>query len=240
MISRVWIINSILALALVVCCVKIYDVWNSPAEILPEKKAIDIAEKSKPLKKISHRRISSESEYQEVVDNNLFSSERRTKEIENQEVEDEETGVKISGETITLFGVILLDDVKKALINDPESKRGEKKSRWIEEGNKVGNLKVKKILHDYVVFTDGSTKYKVLLYDPEKVKKAGRGSKRKKSVSAEPKVISAGEVKKAKKQTSPGTSKKAKSKKKDKVTISEDGQYEIIETPLGKIKRKRK
>ena len=28
--------------------------------------------------------------------------------------------------------------------------------------------------------------------------------------------------------------------KKDKVTISEDGQYEIIETPLGKIKRKRK
>ncbi len=132
-----------------------------------------------------------------------------------------------------LYGVIMVDDYKKALINNPGDQKTGAKNRWVSEGEQIGNLKVRQIRQDEILLVDGSNSYRVLLYDPDKASKiSGKSGRQSNKNVAQPKVISAG--------AEPKVVKKKKPKQTEKVTISADGQYEIIDTPLGKIKRKRK
>lgn len=228
MFSRIWIINGILSILLVVCAVNIWQTWNTEINILPEKNS---AEKDiRPVNLTQKRavRIPSESKFNSVAEKNLFSADRKAVAPEEQEAEPVLEEVKISGKKVVLFGVIILDDYKIALINNPEKLSGDKINRWVKEGDRIGNLEITHIDPEDISLNDGINNYKVSLYDPDKSKK----KESKYNQSEQPNVISAGDG--AKKEI------QKPSKQAAKINQPEDAQYEYIDTPFGKVKRKKK
>lgn len=250
MVSRVWIVNAILAVGLVFCWMNIWDVWQADTDMSPATQSSEKGKVSNPFKALPGKGILSDADYQSVVDRNLFSPNRTAPSPETVKAEPVEEEVRISGEKVMLYGVILFDTYKAALVNNPEDQAKGNQNRWVKEGDNIGNLKVREIHQDQVVLSDTEGSYRVLLYNPEKAAKTS--SIQKSSPSSQPKVVSVGEkpspvstsVKAEPPPANAGANvepvKQRKSKFTEKVTISEDGQYELIETPLGQIKRKRK
>jgi len=250
MVSRVWVINSVLAIALVICISNIWDVWHTSTQISSDKRSAADKKEAIQIKKSPRNAVLKASDYQSVVEKNLFSPDRAAAVPASELVEPEVLDVRISGEKVVLSGVIMADDYKKALINNPGDRNSGVKNRWVREGEHVGNLTVQQIRQDEILLIDGADSFRVLLYDPEKASKisgksasrssksAARGAKSAKRSSKEdgqPKVITAG------KNPRPVEKKINKQNKfQEKKTISADGKYELIETPLGTIKRKRK
>ncbi len=243
MVSRVWVINSVLAIALVICMSNIWDVWHTSTQISSEKRSVADKKEAIQIKKSPRNLVLKASDYQSVVKKNLFSPDRAAAVPASEVVEPEVQDVRISGEKIVLYGVVIADDYKKALINNPGERNLGVKNRWVREGEHVGNLTVQQIRQDEILLIDGADSYRVLLYDPEKASKisgksATRSSKsatRRSKEEGQPKVITAG------KNPRPVEKKINKQNKfQEKKTISADGKYELIETPLGTIKRKRK
>ena len=215
-----------------------------PAAVSTEKNKTSKSFKTEPEKGIL-----SDADYQSMVDHNLFSPDRAAPATEAVKTEPVKEEVRISGEKIVLYGVVIFDSYKTALINNPEDQAKGTNDRWVKEGDSIGNLKVQEIRQDQVVLTDSENSYRVLLYDPEKIRKASAAPKSAKS--SQPKVVSVGEAPSSQPEavsgTSPGSTKAnaesqkpKKSRQIEKVTISKDGQYDLVETPLGQFQRKRK
>ena len=248
--SKIWLINGLLAIALVVGCVKIWDVWHEPpaAVVLSDPEAVTKSG-GRAAKRAPEKRLENDARYAEIVDQNLFSADRAPApppppepaegEPEPEKVEAE---VRISGEKVVLYGVVMLDDYKKALTNDPADRTVQ--TRWISEGDKIGNLVVREIAQDNIVLADSEKIYRVLLYDPEKAAKAGRNNKAASVPQSDsPQVVSAGSVPK---QTPSGASagKGAATGTVSTSAVSADAkdqeEYESIVTPFGTIKRKKR
>jgi len=228
MFSRIWIINGVLTILLVVCVVNIWQTWETEINILPKKNSV--GKGTRPVKFSSKKavRIPAESKFNSVTENNLFSPDRKAVAPEEQGTEPVLEAVKISGKKVVLFGVIIMDDYKTALINNPEKRSGDKINRWVKEGDRIGNLEITHIDQQEISLNDGINNYRVSLYDPDKSKKKESGYKQ----SEQPKVISAGDG--AKKES------RKPAKQTKKINQSKDVQYEYIDTPFGKVKRKKK
>lgn len=231
MVSRVWVINSVLAIALVICINNIWDVWHAGTQVFPDKRSVVNEKEPMPIKKFPGNIVLKASDYQNVVEKNLFSPDRIPAPVETELLESEvEEEVRISGEKVALYGVIILDDYKKALTNDPAD-RGSS-LRWVREGEKIGNLTVLQIAEDNIQLSDEEKIYRILLHDPKKVKKAGVKSDGKPAKKTQPKVIGAGVKSQAVNNK--------KTQQKAKASASSDDEYEIIDTPFGPMKKKRK
>ncbi len=228
MFSRIWIINGILAILLVVCVVNIWQTWDTEINILPEKNSVGKDLSPVNLSQKRAVRIPAESRFNSVAGKNLFSSDRKAIAPEEQEAEPVREEVKISGKKVVLFGVIIMDDYKTALINNPEKRSGGIINRWVKEGDRIGNLEITHIDQQDISLNDGVNNYKVSLYDPDKSKKKESAYKQ----IEQPKVISTGGG--AKKEI------RKPSKRASKINQSKDVQYEYIDTPFGKVKRKKK
>ena len=234
MVSRVWVINSVLAIALVICMSNIWEVWHADTQVFPVKRTAVKEKEPLQIKKFPEHNVLKESAYQNVVDKNLFSPDRApaSPEIEADEPEILEE-VRIPGKKVVLYGVIMVDDYKKALTNNPADRESD--LRWVREGEQIGNLKVRQILEDNILLVDEEGSYRVLLYDPEKVSKMSAKPVRQNDKDDQPQVIIAG------KKNIPAKKIINEPKKHvEKVTTSKDDEYEIIETPFGEIKRKRR
>ena len=142
------------------------------------------------------------------------------------EAEPVASDVKISGKTITLYGVVIMNDYNKALISNPVRKNDEPQDKWISVGDTVGNLTVVAIEKESVSFQDGSKKYDVLLYDDKK--RIGTGQQTK---PAAPQVISTESQKKT------AGAEKRESKKDSKKEKTDEG-FKIMKTPFGNMKVK--
>jgi len=212
---------------MVVCAANIWQTWNSEVKMLPKKNSVE--KDSGPVNLPSKRavRIPPESKFNSVTENNLFSSERGQV-LAGEEAETVFEEVKISGRKIVLFGVIIADDYKIALINNPDRRSADKKSRWVKEGERLGNLEITHIDQQEISLNDGNNNYKISLYDPDKAKKKASGYQE----SEQPKVVSVGDEANKKIRKSP--------KKTEKINPSKEVQYEYIDTPFGKVKRKKK
>lgn len=227
MFSRIWIINGILAIFLVVCAANIWQTWNSEVKMLPKKNSVEKNLSPVNFPKKRAVRIPPESKFNSVTENNLFSSERGQV-LAEEEAETVLEEVKISGRKVVLFGVIIADDYKTALINNPDRRSADKKNRWVKEGERLGNLEITHIAQEEISLNDGNNNYKISLYDPDKAKKKASGYKQ----SDQPKVISTGD----------GVKKKSRkpAKQTAKINQSKDIEYEYYDTPFGKVKRKKK
>lgn len=245
MVSKAWVINIFLMLTIGFVSINIWDIWQKETVDLPgivSGKKDTIAPKKR---KILKDRLKSASEYEAIVDNNLFAPNRMANiQAPDESLMETDETVRIDGEKVMLYGVIILDDYKKALINNPVRNKGKNKNKkdnlWIIEGDQVGDLKVMRIGKDQILLSDGFKNYNISLYDPKKRKKL----KSKPHKTKAPQVISAGGNAGSSGKKSKPAYRKAKSSKADlpkkhkKVSESDDGKFEIIDTPFGKIKRR--
>ncbi|RZB38048.1 MAG: hypothetical protein SRB2_00394 [Desulfobacteraceae bacterium Eth-SRB2] len=225
MFSKIGIINILLAFVFTFFVIKTYGVWKTGKNIISVNQVI---EKAKPQseKRVDQRRLLPDSYYKSVVERCLFSPDRAEFIPEVLESEPEVAPEKIPGRKIILYGVVMMKDYATALVSNPEIKPGDKPELWIRSGDRLGIFKVASIQKESILLTDGTKEYKILLYDQSIPKQRSIVVK-----TAKPVVV-----------TTPSKPKKNDSQKPKKPKHEElsDDQYEIISTPFGKIKRRKK
>ena len=245
MLSKIWIINIVLAALIFVSWVGIWSIRHTGGPPIPDindSPSPDITAE-KPRK--AEKKMSEPSEYDAIVEKNLFSPERMTNitPADSQVVAEE---LKISGEKVMLYGVVMIDDYKSALINNPSKDKDGREYRWVKEGEKINNLKVVTIKDQYVILNDGQLQYKILLYDAKKKQKKEDAKKLttapatdKSGKEGSPENVIVGSETPVKKQPAAEPPKKEPEPEKPKNNLkTSDEDYEIVDTPFGQIKRK--
>ena len=183
MFSRLWLINLVLAVGVAFFGLKAYGVWSEedkrPSEIGPIKKSLPW--QGKTVAKLS---VPLESGYEVVASKNLFSVERSELKPQEQKKKPgpkskaDERLVKLlelAYKQTNLYGVIMVDNYKEALINEvPAGGRkgvGERGVKRVKEGDTVGRFKVKEIDKTSVLLTAGGHEWRISLFDKDKPKK---------------------------------------------------------------------
>jgi hypothetical protein len=216
------------------------------------KTAQAVAEKTKKwhMKKVTREKMPPETAYGAVTDRNLFSPDRAEFVEEVQlEAEPVKGDIRISGRKVVLYGVIMTDDYRAALISDPKPKSPKRRSMWVKEGEIIGDsaegVVVSSIQKESITLLDGEKMYEILLYDKEKPRGKVAVQKQTKPtiVTTKPTAVTS---KNAAVARSPAPGMKPGSKKAVVPNVTkndnplEDGEYEIVNTPFGKIKRRKK
>jgi len=244
--SKIWIINFVFAVLISACWVGIWKFSHVKVNFISDIAATEKVESPPRLSKTAERNLQPDSEYDVIVQKNLFAPDRMA-DIQNQDTQPVAEELKISGEKIMLYGVVMMDGYESALINNPVKDSDGKDYRWVKVGDRIANLKVVQIQKDQIMLNDGISKYRISLFDQNKAKLADSAS----PVNEKPKIISAEgsagprQAKEAPKHIDTGKTaepgKTTTSAPKERVKISDDGsEYEIINTPFGTIKRKKK
>jgi hypothetical protein len=255
MFSRVWIINMVLAVLILFCWIRI---WDGPDENVSIPMQTDTVQKSSILPStlsVTAARPASSLGYESIVEMNLFSAERtfvaKIADMETDEVAVEEE-VRISGEKVVLYGVVVLDDIKKALINNPVRKPGDLEFLWINEGEDLSNLRVIRIDPKQLLLGDGTKQHRINLYDPEKIR-LQKPSSRRASASSQrdtpqqvinadpsPAPVSPSASQSDTKMAAPKQFQPPKPAGASKQAVTgDDDEYIIIQTPFGEIRRKK-
>ena len=264
MFSKFWLVNILLAAGVVFFAVKTHEVWKH--RDMPAETAASPANKDKEgEKRFAKRNLPSESSYKTVVDRNLFADDRSEYLPPEPEPESEPEPAVVEkepepepepeikpfegfGKKVTLYGVVLFNDYKKALISNPERGRDAPKDIWVAKGDVVMEMKkreqttvvrVEDIFEDRILVEDGTSRYEVMLYDKDNPKKRPVIKK-----TSEPKVVSPkkGPKKAADKKAARPKRKKAPQRAAKAVEGKNggDSKYEVINTPFGEIKRRKK
>ena len=170
MLSKTIIINIILALLIVFFGLRIYGVWSKGDETSTGTKAAEYQEQRTEIevvrKRVVKRMMPPESSYNVVVDRILFSPKRAVAATKEPEIS-VEPGTKafnLTGQNITLLGIVIMGKEKQALLKSPHMKEGEQNGKWVKIGDKIENYKVVEILQDKVLFKEGGQIYEVLLH----------------------------------------------------------------------------
>lgn len=230
MLQKTWIINISLLVLVIFFGIKTFGVWfgeeKNPLETATVKKR-----KSSPGKRIVKKRKPPESAYRDVVAKDLFSEDREEYIPEEPESDAKAEQLKIPGKKIILYGIVLIDDYQSALISNPVKKSGEPKDRWVKIGDTVGDLKVADIQKESITLAQGDDTYNVLLYDKDNPKKRTFVKKSPKRAISRKRPPRPKKTVSKKKLKPPGISKKTKPAAKG---------YEMVDTPFGKVKRRKK
>jgi hypothetical protein len=254
---KIWLINIVLAAGFVFAAANAWDSWKAqPPEFQPPG-AVKKKPAGRPRADLTKPRLGDESEYELVVVQNLFSPDRKEyipekppeEQIDEDESEPEivEKPLVISGEKVVLYGVVISDDLKTAMINNPGGKLGDKKYLWIAEGQDLANLAVREIHAREVILEGDGEKYQVLLSEKKKEPKTRSTKAAGRSGDSGPTVISGGAISKTETVSgqgsdSAGASSGGKSSSGSGGSIDsgseKDAEYETIETPFGYIKKK--
>ncbi len=225
MMSRIWMVNLVLAVCAVFMGMGAYSVWTGGEKPDVRPAASPASADTYARKTGDGRKMPVESAYNNIAEKNLFSVERKefVPEISEDKAPEVEE-LKISGQKITLYGVIILNSFKKALIDNPVRKAGDRPNRWVREGEEIGNLTVASIGKESVLFQDGDKKYEILLHD----------QKNRESVAPAPKTGTSPNV------VTTEARKPETSAAKPAEAVSDEGEYETVKTPFGNIRRKKK
>jgi hypothetical protein len=197
MVSRIWLINAVLALLVAFFGLKAYGVWfqEDKGNKIPEMTQNPIQTIAKPLRISDKGKIPLESEYDALMALNLFSPERI-------EILPDETNPKEGKETITtvqqknleqnlkritLYGMVITEDSAEALVSDiavastgrvkralgrtKTTKPKVRKVKWIKVGDSLGEFQVAEIKPDGILLKAGSMTFDLPLYDRERVKR---------------------------------------------------------------------
>jgi len=124
---KIWLVNGILAAIAAFFSVRAFEVWGDGVKSLPEVRAVGrLDAKPKPLagKEPFGKAVLPESAYETVVSKNLFSPDRKAFQTEDAGQEDgddwenstEGKNLLERLKEITLYGVVITDDSKAALV----------------------------------------------------------------------------------------------------------------------------
>ncbi len=248
--SRIWLVNILMAGVLVFAGISAWDAWLRELKEIPGMDSKSSGGGAQELKK-SQTVLFAEQKYDLLVDQNLFSP-KREEYVPSEDSGDEappepevpeEPDVRISGERVVLYGVVITRGKKTALINNPGGKLGEGEYQWIKEGQALANLKVEAINPKGVVLDDGGQKYQISLMEKKDRKPRGQPDKK-----GGPTVVSGGHSSKTSSSVSGSSgsdrgtagrgSKKHSTSSASSDSGSKEAEYETISTPFGKIKRR--
>lgn len=238
--TRIAIINASLAIVFVFFAVNAYRSWTTETALNRYEGRGEGGNTDERLSKSALKKRDTTSmpaakmDYRNVIQKNLFSIHR----TESLPVEKEESvtpaveskNLRVDGKKIELYGVMMLDkDHISALIRDPESKTRERPTRWIKTGDHVGQYLVTAILAEEIIMSEGSDRFKVVLWDTERKRKQSDTPETKE----QPTVVIANspEEKKPAKQTPAASADNSKSQAGEGVVT--------IQTPFGNITRKK-
>lgn len=241
--SKIWLINISLAVCVVFFGIMSFDVWSKGDETIREIPAGKDPGKPLPGKRIVERTMPPDSNYGIVADKNLFSPNRSEVIPEKAKPGAEPGPLKISEKMIFLYGVVLMGDQKKALISNPEagSQAGKKpaKDKWVKVGDTLGNFSVAEIAKDRITLANGANKHEILLYDKNKPKRqitvAEKPAATATVVATGAAVDAAAAKTDAKKDGAPAKSGTAEEKKASGASA---GEYKIVNTPFGPVKKR--
>jgi len=239
MAAKIAIINIGLALLFGFFSIKTYQVWTT--ETTSVQRALKNAGRNgddtpaKPKSRASKRSTSraSKTVYPHVTEKNLFSKERseaKPVEIVAEEIVKSEN-FRIDGKKIELFGVVITGDRALALISDPDVKNRVRRTRWVKSGDQIGQFKVDAISKTDIIFSEGSERFKVVLWDQRKDRERSTVAVRK-----NPTVVDTNQAPEPRSKPDTVSVESAKPPEKDAVS---DEAYVIIKTPFGDVKRKK-
>jgi len=192
MFSKTWLINLILSVLVVLLGIKTYAVWSKEPMEVP--KAQDVKHSLPVSKKtLADMNTPGESEYDSVVDNNLFwksrtpylEGEKESKAERKKAAGPDPKTLRVFQELvkrISIYGVIMTDGEKKALIKSPElpvlkkernhtrMKAAGDSTKWVKVGDPVNRFTVKEIRPNAVILDGGGTAFEIFMYDADKPK----------------------------------------------------------------------
>ena len=237
MISRFWWLNFLLIIFILLLSVKIIDIWFGSADISRSDTVISKKEWPDP----GHiTRISFNEEDESIVEEkNIFSSSRKQipkvaiqplkkpkpvkeKNLNSAKKNEPKVVEQLEPETITLYGVILLEDTKYAFVSNPD-KNSVKKQVRRSEHDMIGEYSLDGVLPDKILVSARGKIFEVPLFKkkaPEQSPKKGKKNKTKTAL----RVLSTSND---------------KSSKETEVKSTDNKDYIIVNSPFGKIKRRK-
>ncbi|PIE74009.1 MAG: hypothetical protein CSA20_00270 [Deltaproteobacteria bacterium] len=226
----------------------LYTRWTRELPGLPGGTAVVASQQSSVGAVVQKKKVPQPtlSRYQAVVKRDLFSPERKEfvaksalKKEEVEPAQDEKVvqTVKVSGRELVFYGVVTTGKEVRALIRNPVSSAN-RKSQWVKQGTKIGDLTVARIEPDRIVFKGKGDTLELRLRDTSRKKSAQRGGNAipVQTKKAAPNLVTTKKKKRAAPKTSEmsqmsgmsGMSGNSGSKKKEET---------IIHTPFGIIRR---
>ena len=164
--TRLLPVNILLTLLIIFFTVKICRIWNEP-----EKNGVK-TEQVKKIRHFSEKRMKKIkiplTTYADFIDQDLFNPNRTPADTESDAKETKEYK---SNTDCILYGILIVDENRSALIADKKKRRGAKqKAEWIKQGEKIGSATVATVLSDRIILKEGGKKTELLLVNPDKPK----------------------------------------------------------------------
>jgi hypothetical protein len=134
-----------------------------------------------------------------------------------------------------------MENDRKALIDNPNRGSGEPLRKWVRVGEMFGNVRITAIESKSVALVEGKKKYKIHLYT-EKVASPSSDAPARSRRTSSPTVVNTQTKEKSpvRKIVSSGEEKKKVPPKLDGEKQGEStGDFEIVNTPFGPVKKKR-
>lgn len=160
---KTWIVNICLASAAVFFAIQANETWNKKVEIAGKPGASKSAAPRGKTATVKWR-TPPESHYRPIVAKNLFSPDRAVK-VPDEPKKKIEVRKSLAGSVITLFGVIIMDDYKKALVSNPDRKIIDREFRWVRENDEIGDLSVLSIEKEKILVAKDGKRFEIGLYD---------------------------------------------------------------------------
>lgn len=186
-------INIILLFFVAFLGFRAYGVWSRETldthiSLKPEKVSQNIQQ---PELKLDRQPLPQEKEYAVLINQNLFSPERKEvlpEEKEPAKAEEKMYAVEKKSldkmlDKMVLYGLVITEDSAEALVTDvsyrPVVRRGRSlnlkkvtvgETKWVKSGDMIGDFKVTKIESDRIRLEVKGHDYDLLLYDNEKLK----------------------------------------------------------------------
>ena len=186
---RTWIMNILLAGAAVFFGYQAYEIWsgNDNMEVnRPVQKPL----RPNAVRRVAYRRMPRYQTYEVIPGKNLFSSDRREKLPETSPAPSPAKPAKPLDRRFALFGIVINNNEKKALISNLDKKNAsEKKVVWVKVGDKIGDLSVTEIKSGQITLTQGASTHTVRLSDQTSSQRRSKGRKVKKRTGTAPKNI---------------------------------------------------
>jgi len=182
MVWRIWLANIVLAAAVFFAGMKSIEAWT-------EKRVLEIGSTQhpapdRPEKRYAKKENPPETEYEVVVQDNLFFPDR-SEPLEKLAEGDSSGGPSVvvgpqlqmleqSAKQVSLYGIFITEDKREAFIGEiaprkPGAPGGTGINR-VKVGDTVGKFTVKEIQHGSVVLAAGGHEWHIALFDKDKPK----------------------------------------------------------------------
>ncbi|MBN1277078.1 MAG: hypothetical protein JXA35_06270 [Deltaproteobacteria bacterium] len=255
MFSRIWLINFVLMVGVVFFGIKTLGVWTEEGLPSPEIQAVKGPAAKMEMKKSIQSRAVSEIVYESVASMNLFSSDRKEPrpEVDDSGTMDKARESREGSRTdallknYVLYGVVIVNDYKSALIKNSRPKPGDAQIKNVKVGDSVGDFNVAEIKSESIVLTMDGNHYEINLYDKDRSKERrietkaatklppddGKSDKQ----NADQKIKDPNQRRKFSIFGPEPEVEKSEQESHDKKDAGEE-EYKIIKTPFGEIKQR--